>query len=820
MELILYKIKLNLFITKYYYLCGWMLSLAFTLTEVKAKLILPRPIYSIFNPNGALDIANCELVSGWALDQSDMNQTVTVDIYVDGNLVGSTQANTDRQDLVGAFGNSAARYHGFSYSVPANASWRNGQGHSVAVRIRGASTDVMSSPKTVNGCSGGTTNPLSGNCAFSDGQFLLNWSGEQIYAHYYNGILYAAYQNGTSGFKPRNWLSNTGYDASKLACFAENDPHSNTTTTNPTTPTNPARGNFAGSLDFADCSGIGGWIMDQNMPNKSIKFDVYVNGWLVATNVMAIRSRQDVANAYGISGYNKFGFNVPVPKMYNVGLALTISVKYAGTNTEIPGSPKTTAVCPDHHITYVDPDCYTQIARFFPGSEPTNSITIAHTGATSLKLSRKALGSIATLASKLIPVKQGDNLLLDVYAFAPASTKRSITPKLTSAIVGGVVAGMSLTKHQTTAQDKGRIVSTLPTIGLSAALILPMAKELLSNRLPNATAELAFYDKAGKFIHRQQVSITKKARTDWQLLSIVLRVPQDGYVMARLRNQDPTPVYFDDIVLKTNPKLTKGVESTKSWSTKVLSSSNGFSTRQATDEQNVYQTGLDDNCGGGAGNGYYGTIVENYYIDPSNGILLEIVDVRDQAPVYTYANGNIVAGGSNGGINILPGLNLNDKFNQQLKQTKEHFCQQAANIIAKYSTSPGWAGPNDPTNAIAGEILGDFIRDVKGGATYDLKVDGHGYSIREIGPISNYAGGILRNDDYGNINFGLAAAASGIPLSIALCGAGLYQLLPNSGPVDLRNVVGCFDDSQDSAFIIMGYQMFNGCENAVNNGNN
>ncbi|GAB3023434.1 hypothetical protein [Spirosoma pulveris] len=62
-----------------------------------------------------------------------MNQPVTIDIYVDGvKTYADITANGDRQDLVGAFGSTAARYHGFNYSFPSDAAWKNGQNHSIS----------------------------------------------------------------------------------------------------------------------------------------------------------------------------------------------------------------------------------------------------------------------------------------------------------------------------------------------------------------------------------------------------------------------------------------------------------------------------------------------------------------------------------------------------------------------------------------------------------------------------------------------------------------------------------------------------------------
>ncbi|MVM40524.1 hypothetical protein GO730_27425 [Spirosoma sp. HMF3257] len=677
---------------KNYYLWGWRIALlVLFLTTI---IMISWAQCSVSSPNGSLDYANCNGVGGWAFDGANLNQPITIDIYVDGvKTYSGITANGDRQDLVTAFGNSAARYHGFSYSFPATAAWKNGQNHAISVRICEAANAIGGSPKTVSGCTGGTQPPTTGSCPYTEGQFLFTTSwGESVYAHFYNGTLFAAYQDG-SNFRPQHWLVATGQmSTSTASCFAENDPHTTTTTppttttttttippagsnfagnldgvdcngiggwvmnrnatnqstkfdvyingqlaasnvlasnsrqdvsnafgisgynafgfswsipaqykngsalnisvkyagtntdipgspkttaacqgtgTTPTTPTTnpttsqipPAGSNFAGNLDGVDCNSIGGWVLNRNMPNQSTKVDIYVNGWLAAPNILANNSRQDVANAYGISGYNAFGFQIILPTSYKVGVSLTISVKYAGTKTDIPGSPKTTVVCGTGasagtiSVNNFDPECNTGIARVFPGSEQTIYNGIAHTGTVSLKLSANSLGRSSSLTSRLIPVKQGDRLSFDAYAFTSVLTKGNLIPQLTMAAVGGVMAGLALTQHQTTSSDQGRTIQKVPTIGVSTALAIPLVKSLLANRLPKATLELAFYNKSGYFVHRQQVNITKAAREGWELMHINGQAPQDGYAVIRLQNHSQTPVYFDDLSLQTKPNL-------------------------------------------------------------------------------------------------------------------------------------------------------------------------------------------------------------------------------------------------------------------------
>jgi hypothetical protein len=85
-------------------------------------------------------------------------------------------------------------------------------------------------------------------------------------------------------------------------------------------------------------------VFDANATTQSVSVDVYINGTKVAT-VLADQQRQDVANAYGIGNYNRYGFYWSIPASYKANAALKVSLKAAGTTVELNNSPLTTAVC-------------------------------------------------------------------------------------------------------------------------------------------------------------------------------------------------------------------------------------------------------------------------------------------------------------------------------------------------------------------------------------------------------------------------------------------------------------------------------------------
>ncbi|WP_155297359.1 hypothetical protein [Spirosoma aerolatum] len=642
---------------------------------------------SVGNPQGALDYANCNGVGGWAFDRANLNQTITVDIYIDGvKTYSGIQANGDRQDLVAAFGSTAARYHGFSFSFPANAPWKNGQNHSVSVRICGVASELGASPKTVNGCSGGsqpstpssgcaytegqflfttswgesvyahyyngalyagykdgsnfkpqhwltatgmmtsstascfaendphtstttppTTNPpQNSNCTYTEGQYLFTFNTERMYAHYYNGVLYAAYQDG-SNFRPQHWLTATGLMSNSTAsCFAENNPHNSTTTppttTNPTTPSTlpPAPSNLAGNMDWADCNSISGWVLNKNTPNQSTKVDVYINGHLAASNVLAVVSRQDVANAFGISGFNAFVFNYIFPGKYKTGVPLTIGVRYAGTRTHIPGSPKTTQTCPNSGLGGF-PSCGNQVAGR-TGYVDTESTPKGRSGISSLQLRASRSGQPGSITSKLVPVRQGNELSVTAFAYAPTVTKRNLTPQLATAVAGGIVAGITLANQPAGATDHplSKSRQTVPMLGLSTVLAIPLVKFLVADRLPKAGMELAFYDKRGNFVRRQSVHISKAVGQDWELLILKGDALQDGFVALRLENASKNPVWFDQVSLeRTSHRLSESV-AVGHFSPQPSLSSNGFARSIVPSDLTIAGT---ENCAGVGGGG-------------------------------------------------------------------------------------------------------------------------------------------------------------------------------------------------------------------------
>lgn len=151
--------------------------------------------------------------------------------------------------------------------------------------------------------------------------------------------------------------------------------------------------------------------------------------------------------------------------------------------------------------------------------------------------------------------------------------------------------------------------------------------------------------------------------------------------------------------------------------------------------------------------------------------------------------------------------NVTVRFNQDLYEVREHFCGNAyqwGQVVNSYgSLLEGIASyPQDYYDYIL-----DFINSVKSGAPYDLKYPGNGYSTEELGNIQAiYNGQSYRFDAFGNIAFGMAAAAYGFSLEFSKAGAGFYQILGNTS--HWSYISSYFDDPYDSQMIELGYSLF------------
>jgi len=95
---------------------------------------------------------------------------------------------------------------------------------------------------------------------------------------------------------------------------------------------------FEGSFDKLVVESVGGWAWDGGRPDETIKVEIY-DGVNLLSVVTASEFREDLKNAG--KGDGKHAFNYALPATLRDGQSHTISVRFAGSPTELPGSPKT-----------------------------------------------------------------------------------------------------------------------------------------------------------------------------------------------------------------------------------------------------------------------------------------------------------------------------------------------------------------------------------------------------------------------------------------------------------------------------------------------
>jgi hypothetical protein len=106
----------------------------------------------------------------------------------------------------------------------------------------------------------------------------------------------------------------------------------------PADSTQPASAQFEGSLDKVEVASLGGWAWDASQPSTAIKVEIY-DGTTLLSTITAQEFREDLKSAG--KGDGKHAFSYAFPRTLRDGQSHTISVRYAGTPSELPGSPKT-----------------------------------------------------------------------------------------------------------------------------------------------------------------------------------------------------------------------------------------------------------------------------------------------------------------------------------------------------------------------------------------------------------------------------------------------------------------------------------------------
>jgi RHS repeat-associated protein len=308
--------------------------------------------------NGYHDVANCSALAGWAWDSSQPTTPISVDIYDGNTLIATVAAGDFRQDLLDA--GIGDGNHGFSIALPS--SLINGQAHTVTIKYAGTQTNLNNTPKTVSCISPGVPTPAYtgyhdvGNCsALAGWAWDANQPTTPISVDIYDGntlittvsasafrqdLLNAGIGDGNHGFSialPGSLINGQAHTVTIKYAGTQTNLNNTPKTVSCISPGVPTPA-YTGYHDVGNCSALAGWAWDANQPTTPISVDIYDGNTLIAT-VPAGTFRQDLLNA-GI-GDGNHGFSIALPGSLINGQPHTVTIKFAGTQTNLNNTPKT-----------------------------------------------------------------------------------------------------------------------------------------------------------------------------------------------------------------------------------------------------------------------------------------------------------------------------------------------------------------------------------------------------------------------------------------------------------------------------------------------
>jgi hypothetical protein len=94
---------------------------------------------------GAIDLANCSHIAGWARNMAEPKQRLTIEIRADGNLIATTVADKLRPDLQKK--NIGDGLYGYFLATPQ--AIKDGKEHVITASILSAGEPLKPGPKTL-----------------------------------------------------------------------------------------------------------------------------------------------------------------------------------------------------------------------------------------------------------------------------------------------------------------------------------------------------------------------------------------------------------------------------------------------------------------------------------------------------------------------------------------------------------------------------------------------------------------------------------------------------------------------------------------------
>jgi len=324
--------------------------------ELSATQVYGSPVTLTCNSTnytGYIDSASCSGISGWAADQSRLNQAITVSLWDGSTQIASTSASAYRPDVGAVLGDQGS--HGFTLVLPT--SYANGVSHTLQVHYESSGTR-LGSPVTLT-CGASPVTNYAGYVDAASCSGITGWAADRNRLN--TPILVSLWDGGTqiasttaNGARSDvgTFLGDNGAHGFSLpipAAYANGVNHAlqiryeTSASQLPGSPANLTCGsgaaNYTGSVDALSCSTISGWAANRNALNSSIDINIYDGETLLLTT-QANGLRSDVGSYLGDNGLH--GFGIATPGLLKDGRAHVVTVRPGNSSSPLYGQQSLT----------------------------------------------------------------------------------------------------------------------------------------------------------------------------------------------------------------------------------------------------------------------------------------------------------------------------------------------------------------------------------------------------------------------------------------------------------------------------------------------
>jgi hypothetical protein len=333
--------------------------------------------------SGDFESVDCDSVRGWAWDKNYPDSAVTVEL-LEGSTVRATAVASVYRSDVKSKGYGTGKY-GFSIALPAIL--KDGNAHSLSVRVKGSSTILTGSARTVS-------------CGYEGVLELVDCSVIKGYALDKGRQDNAVEVEIIEGTTVRMTIKANGYRSDLLSIgngrgqygfsqafpgiFKDGQPHelkarikgTNYYLTNsPKTITCALPAMYVGDFESLDCDVVRGYVWDKNYPDKEITVEL-MEGNMILASALSTTYRSDLkSQGYGTG---KYGFSFALPASVKDGNLHQLSVRVKGTGVLLSNSPRsvTCTSLPQYVGKFEGADCKIVRGYVWDKAYPEKTLTV------------------------------------------------------------------------------------------------------------------------------------------------------------------------------------------------------------------------------------------------------------------------------------------------------------------------------------------------------------------------------------------------------------------------------------------------------------